>query len=218
MIDVEQRWIDVCTTFGAVGAPTAAAWQSIADAYGETSRRYHTLDHIQALLALSDLHCGTIVNPVVFDLAIILHDVVYDPRRTDNELASALWARRQLTDLGLAADAVGEVAHFIEVSRHREEDLATVDPDSDLARFLDFDLAVLAAPADDYAAYATAIRAEYATFPDEVFRPGRAKVLNAFLQRPRIYVSQHGRETWEVAARNNLEAECRCLTGATPRT
>lgn len=214
MIDVERRWTELCTSIAAVPETTRAVWLDIAAAYGAHGRYYHTLSHIAALLELSERDASAIADRRAFDFAIILHDVVYEPRGGDNEEASAAWARNRLSRLGADAELIDAVEVLIEMSRHRAEEVAEVEPESDLARFLDFDLSVLAAPPPVYAAYAAAIRKEYGLFPDLLYNPGRARVLRGFLQRPHLYCSTSARAAWEAAARQNLASEIRSLTGS----
>ncbi len=58
-------------------------------------------------------------------------------------------------------------------------------------------------------AYAQAIRQEYAAVPDELYRPGRRRVLEGFLARPQIYLTERLRALWEAPARANLsERDC----------
>ena len=57
----------------------------------------------------------------------------------------------------------------------------------------DADLAILAAPADHYAAYSTAVRAEYAYLPQQTFADGRTTILQAFLDAPAVYRTPHAR-------------------------
>ena len=80
-----------------------------------------------------------------------------------------------------------------------------------MALLVDLDLAILAAPAERYAAYAAAIRREYAHVPEDQFRAGRAAVLAGFLARPRLYASPALAARWEAPARANLAAECAAL-------
>ena len=82
--------------------------------------------------------------------------------------------------------------------------IADADSDPDLALLLDLDLSILAAERATYAAYAEAIRREYAIVPDIIYRPGRRRVLAEFLARPRIYATPHLFDAWEAAARANL--------------
>ena len=68
-------------------------------------------------------------------------------------------------------------------------------------------LAILGAPAEVYAAYARAVRAEYAHVPDAAFAVGRGAVLTALLDRPQLFRTPRGARLWEAAARANLAAE-----------
>jgi predicted metal-dependent HD superfamily phosphohydrolase len=76
---------------------------------------------------------------------------------------------------------------------------------------LDLDLAVLGAAPPVYAAYAAAIRREYAAVPEAIWRLGRAGVLDRFLARPRLYQTRLFQERLEGAARINLAAEADAL-------
>jgi predicted metal-dependent HD superfamily phosphohydrolase len=69
---------------------------------------------------------------------------------------------------------------------------------------LDIDLAILAADPAEFDEYERAIRAEYAWVPDENYRAARAKILQSFLDRERIYRTAPfaGRE---ARARANIE-------------
>jgi predicted metal-dependent HD superfamily phosphohydrolase len=70
----------------------------------------------------------------------------------------------------------------------------------------DADLSVLGAPALRYRQYADTVREEYASVPDDVFRPARAQVLAALLDGP-IFHTAPGRERWEEQARRNVGEE-----------
>ena len=212
MIASERMWHELSATLQAAGSASAKLWSELVAAYAEPWRHYHTMDHIGALLALRRQHAGLFRNQVAVDLAIFLHDVVYEPRRSDNEAASAAWARSRLPALACSPDLVDMVACAIEMSRHDAASLAAVDPASDLALFLDLDLSILAADAPIYTAYTQAIRHEYAIYPDLIYRPGRAKVLHGFLARPAIYCSPPFRAAWEARARTNIAAEIQALT------
>lgn len=212
MADAEDLWLGLCSGAGCDRSSAAGVWALIAVAYAEPHRHYHTLDHIRALLALRAAHAAAFAEPDVADLAILLHDIVYDPMRQDNEAASAAWARAHLAQLGFSAATVETVSYFIELSRHDADGAAGIDPSSDLALFLDLDLSVLAAEPPVYREYALAIRREYAVYPDVLYRPGRARVLDRFLERSAIYQSERLRADWEQRARLNIETELRGLS------
>jgi predicted metal-dependent HD superfamily phosphohydrolase len=186
--------------------------EDLVQAYGEPHRHYHTVDHIGSLLALLDLHGCRAADPDALRLAILFHDVVYDPARHDNEEASAAVAADRLTRLGFSEALVAKVARYIVATRHDKPDEAVGD--GDLALLLDLDLSVLAAAPGAYRAYADAVRREYAFLPDDLYRAGRRRVLAGFLARGRIYLTEPLRALWEEPARVNLAAESAALVEA----
>lgn len=188
----------------------------IVRAYGAEGRHYHDLAHVAALLALAEAEAALIEDRRAVDLAIFFHDAVYDARTPkDNERASADLARTRLGELGLAAETCARVGQLVEATAHLSGDarLATA-ADGDLARFVDIDLAILAAPADDYDRYAAAIRREYAHVGEADWRRGRARVLQSFLDRERIYACADHHGAWEGAARANVAREAGQLESA----
>ena len=78
--------------------------------------------------------------------------------------------------------------------------------DGNGAVLCDADLAVLAAPAESYAAYASAVRAEYGHLSDEEFTTGRIAVLGHLLALPVLYRTPAAR-AWTEPARANMGAE-----------
>jgi predicted metal-dependent HD superfamily phosphohydrolase len=202
---VERCWDGVTLRQGCAGPAAAAVLGDLVQTYGEPHRHYHTLGHIGALLALLDRHGRGAADPDALRLAILFHDVVYDPTRHDNEQASAAVATERLTRLGFPAALVAKVAHCIIATRHDRP--AEAMGDADLALLLDLDLSILAAAPGDYRAYAGAVRREYAFVPEHLYRPGRRRILEGFLARERIYLTEPLRALWEEPARANLGAE-----------
>jgi predicted metal-dependent HD superfamily phosphohydrolase len=174
-------------------------------AYDEPHRHYHTIEHIGALLDLESRYASAAADREALRLAILFHDIVYDPTRDDNEEASARLAAERLARLGFPPETVAKVARFIRATRHDSVSEEPVEPD--LALLLDLDLGVLAAPPSAYRAYAEAVRREYAFVPDPVYRAGRRRVLEGLLARERIYRTPELHALWEEPARANLAAE-----------
>jgi predicted metal-dependent HD superfamily phosphohydrolase len=174
----------------------------------ERHRRYHTAGHVLAVVHhVDDLAA---VEPVD-DLGAIIaaawfHDAVYEPQSPANERASARLARRDLIKLGWSSERADTVSTMIEGTSHH------TDPaDIDTAVLFDADLAILGAAPDTYSAYVADVRAEYAHMDDESWLSGRADVLDAFLDRDRIYATATGFDRWESAARSNIAAEREAL-------
>ena len=163
---------------------------------------YHDLVHLGEVLdRLAEL-AGSVDYPrVPVLLAAWFHDAVYDGER-DAEERSAAWAEQVLPAYVDPATAT-EVARLVRMTE-------THDPaDDDLAGCVlsDADLAILAAPAERYAAYTATVRAEYASVPDDAFRAGRDAILADLLAKPHLFHTAHAREQWEDRARANVSAE-----------
>jgi len=202
---VRRCWSALASRRGWAGPAAAAVLEEILVAYGEPHRHYHTLDHIAALLALLDRHGKGVAQHDVLMLAIVFHDAVYDPARNDNEEASSALAAMRLATLGLPRDLTGVVSRYILATKHGRG--AAASDDTGLALLLDLDLSILGAAPAEYRAYAQAIRREHAFVPDQLYRPGRRRVLEGFVARERIYLTGRLSELWERPARANLTGE-----------
>lgn len=204
---LRRRWIRLLPV-GADPAVALAVHDGLVSAYAQHGRHYHTLAHIDQLLAMADAEARHFVDFRTVELAIHFHDAVYEIGRTDNETASADFAARSLQALGIPDAIRRKVRAMIEATAHIDETAAVTDPD--LARFLDLDLSILATDPADYDSYAAAIRLEYAVYPDTAYRAGRAKVLTAFLERARLFRCDDHHVAWDTRARANIQRE---LTG-----
>jgi len=77
----------------------------------------------------------------------------------------------------------------------------------DFKLFLDFDLEVLGRERKEYVRYAKQIRKEYSQFDDQLFGWGRKPVLETFLGRERLFLSDVFFERCEDRAKENLKWE-----------
>lgn len=191
-----------------IPAPLLAELQA---RHAEPQRHYHTWAHIEALLGWFGQRRADLTDPVAVELAILFHDVVYDPTRTDNEAESA----RLLKDAdlpGLNDTVRARAVRMIEATaRHQIPDGLDALDRGDMAEFLDMDLSILGARPDVFDAYEDAIRREYAFVPQPLYREARRGILQRFLERPSLYFSDWGRATFEARARENLAASITAL-------
>lgn len=197
---------------------TAASWQrlwgelgaqvvsgglmnQLVAAYSERHRHYHTLQHLRECLAHFDAAASLARRPAEVELALWFHDAVYDPLRDDNEERSADWAR----DSVLAAGCTPELAERIALLVTATKTHVARDDDLDAALLLDIDLTILGAAPARFDEYERQVRAEFAHVPQDAFDAGRARILQSFLERPRIYLTGAYRDALETAARDNLQ-------------
>ncbi len=180
--------------------------------WSESHRHYHTRDHLAAVLSVVDRYADRAADADAVRLAAWFHDAVYDPRRLDNEEASAVLAEAVLPDLVVAPERVSEVARLVRLT-------ASHDPlpsDHNGGLLTDADLSILAADEEVYRAYTVAVRHEYAHVPDAAFAAGRAAVLLNLLSLPSLFHTPVLKEHWEERARHNLTSELDALRNNPP--
>ena len=180
--------------------------------YAEPQRRYHTWAHIEALLGWFALRRDHLHDPAAVQLAILFHDAVYDPARSDNEAQSAQLLRdADLPDV--SDDARLRAVRMIEATAaHGLADNLDENDRSDMAEFLDMDLSILGVAPAVFDGYERAIRDEYAFVPEALFRAARRGILERFLERPTLYFSDWGHERFEARARSNIAASIAALS------
>jgi predicted metal-dependent HD superfamily phosphohydrolase len=171
--------------------------------YNQPHRRYHNTEHIRRVLAAITLLDPDPTYQLELELAAWFHDAIYAPGRGDNEERSAFLAKDTLELVG-ASPAVGaEVARLVLLTAQHNPD--PVDGAGSV--LCDADLSILGSAPDDYTAYAVAIRDEYSLIPNDVFRSGRAQILQQLLARPNLFHTTIGQARWESIARANLQQE-----------
>jgi predicted metal-dependent HD superfamily phosphohydrolase len=198
-------WRDLTHRQACTGPVAQAVLDELVRAYSERHRHYHTIEHVASLLRLLDEHGQGVLDRNAVALAILFHDVVYDPARHDNEQASADLAGERLAPLGFPDQLIAKVKGYILATQHGQS--APTINDADLALLLDLDLSILAAAPAAYRAYAQAIRREYAYIPGVLYRLGRRRILEGFLARERIYRTDQLHALWEEPARANIGGE-----------
>ncbi|MEV0807007.1 metal-dependent phosphohydrolase [Micromonospora sp. NPDC050200] len=210
MTELIDRWRSAARAAGAPDGPAlTGAGAELLARWREPLRRYHTVRHLTAVLDVVDAYAELADRPDLVRLAAWCHDAVYDPRAAGdaNERDSAALAGTLLAGLRLPAAAVAEVRRLVLLTAGH----ATAAGDRDGALLCDADLAVLAAPPEEYDAYAAAVRAEYAHVPEPDFRAGRARVLDALLALPALYRLPPLAARWTDRAHANLTRELTTL-------
>jgi predicted metal-dependent HD superfamily phosphohydrolase len=176
--------------------------------YAEPGRHYHDERHLeeceQRLDAVPDLGEA---EQRLLRWALLWHDAVYDPQRSDNEERSAELARLDLAACGVDEDAAAEVARLILLTKgHRVRADDRVG-----ALMVSIDLAILGSDPLRYREYSNDVRNEYAHVPEDAWRAGRAAVLQSLMADGPIFADPIFRASLEDQARTNMEAELRVL-------
>src|SRR5262245_13608393 len=194
---LHAQWSRLTSQYTSNLSAIESSFNSIVEHYSAVDRAYHNLSHIQSLLSLNESLADKIQNRDSVYFAIWFHDVIYDTKRSDNEEKSAEFAAEAMAGLGVHEQTIAIVQEMILATKsHR-----VANPTWDMKAFLDLDTSILGAPEDVYKEYSDAIRKEYSWVPDVLYRKGRAKVLNDFLESDRIYYTDEIGTRYELQAR-----------------
>ena len=202
-----EAWSALWRSLGARSDPRPLHGE-IRRAYAEPHRHYHTLEHVAHALALFDGARARVRDADAAELALWLHDLVYDPRAGDNEARSAAHGARILGEGGVPPGVAARVTDLIMATRH-----AGPPEDPDAQYVVDADLSILGATPAEFDRYERQVRLEYAFRSDDEWREGRARLLRAFLDRPRIFLTGEFARL-ESPARANLERSLRRLAAS----
>ncbi len=210
---LRERWETLLFLCKARREMQMIAFEHLVTAYSEPHRHYHNLEHICEMLDLlipGPFTGGGLGSPTGQDvemnnveLAAWFHDLVYDPRSSDNECRSADVARRIMLNLGLSESRIVRVCDLILMTKDHQA------PRDDFFAefFLDVDLGILGTCAERYAEYVRAIRLEYAHIADRDFFIARRSIMKGLLARSSIYLDPEIHLRLESLARANIAAE-----------
>jgi predicted metal-dependent HD superfamily phosphohydrolase len=208
MHQLQYEWEKLLEALGIEQTKAETTFTTLVHMYSSPGRVYHILEHIQAMLAWIDRLRDNALDLPTLQLACWFHDSIYDPSARDNEEQSATYAQRVLSDFALPPTTIAAVSQMIlNTKTHWTEESNT-----DCHILLDADLAILGAPVLDYDSYAQAIRQEYSWIAEASYKTGRRQVLQAFLQRKRIYWTELVYSSLEGKARENIQREIALLS------
>lgn len=201
----KNKWLKLALKYTDNQELANAIYNEIQDSYSSSGRYYHTLEHIDKLLAVFEEFKDKIGEKDAVEFAIWYHDIIYVPGRTDNETESARLAEKRMRELGIEAERISKTVQLIEATKtHR----LTAEVDNfDGQFFLDADLSILGADWENYLAYAKDIRKEFSFVDKDAYAAGRGAVIQEFLRRERIYLTDELSQKLEGQARENIRRE-----------
>ncbi|TCM60479.1 putative metal-dependent HD superfamily phosphohydrolase [Acinetobacter calcoaceticus] len=194
----EHYWLQFQQHYQLDAVHGQVVYAGLVQAYSETQRAYHSMQHIVECLDLLAQVLDQLEDPFAVQLAIWFHDAVYDPQATDNEQQSAVLMQQQCQPW-LSPQQSQKIAAWIEATQHHQP-----SKDNDLNYLLDIDLAILGSSASRFAEYELQIREEYSWVAAEVYAQKRAAVLQHFYQMQPLYQTEYFSTQLEQRAKANL--------------
>lgn len=193
-----NRWRHAWAGLGIESAPDQVFNELLAR-YREAHRAYHRREHLEECLVLLDEVWSQCHHPEEVAIALWFHDAIYEPRRSDNEAASAKWLAKVGDAMGVEAQSIERMHAFVMATRHA----ASVEQ-TDAQILVDIDLSILGASPERFDAYEAQIRREYRWVPSVIYRAKRADVLKGFLGRSAVYATPLFQDRFEERARANI--------------
>lgn len=204
---MKQSFFDLCRKYSQDQELITRLWNEIEKNYSGSERHYHSLKHLSNMLGHLE-SCREFISAwdaVLF--ALYYHDIIYLASSKENEEQSASTAMNCLGKLNVAQPQLSLVNELILATKSHQS-----SSNNDINLFTDADLSILGSSHADYDEYAANVRKEYDIYPDLVYRPGRKKVLEHFLNMPAIFKTAFFAERLESKARENLSRELATLS------
>jgi predicted metal-dependent HD superfamily phosphohydrolase len=168
-------------------------------AYREPHRRYHTLAHIEHCMIMFEQCKPLIAVPDALEIAIWMHDVIFEAGRRDNEAKSAeLYL--ELSDGAHPEEIRQLIKRLIMATVHNGNSLE----DADSMYMVDIDLSSFALPWDEFLRDSLDLRAENPQLNDADYQLNQTGFQRRLLARPRFFQSDFFFERYERQARSNL--------------
>jgi len=183
-------------------------WADLKDLYDKINlNAYHNVNHmmdcILKLDSIEEILYGKI-NESLFEIAILYHDCIYVPGRTDNEIKSSIIATKMMKCFGFEKSEIKYVTNLI---------IGNVD---DMAYeyniFRDIDYSILGEHSFTYNEYRKSIEAEFLsiyTYQDYI--AGRLKFLVDIMNGIKIFKTSILGNVFEYRAKINIAEEIEFL-------
>jgi predicted metal-dependent HD superfamily phosphohydrolase len=179
--------------------------KEILTAYTAKKRYYHNVTHIEHLLSQTQVFENQLKDSDTVYFAVLFHDIVYDATKNNNEERSAVLAKRMMQKANIEVGKIQKVYDYILATKKHQP----VPHDADLQFLLDIDLSILASEPAHYQEYVKQIRKEYSIYPDFMYKSGRKKAMQSFLEREQIFYFYD--QSYEQRARENIGNEISTL-------
>ncbi|HOW37212.1 MAG TPA: nucleoside 2-deoxyribosyltransferase [Candidatus Pacearchaeota archaeon] len=168
--------------------------------YSEPHRFYHNFSHLKNCLNELDSVRLLAKNPDLIEFAIWYHDAIYDSKSEENEEKSAKLSRKTCFEAHLPRAFANGARELILATK---QDHIPQGIDSKLV--MDIDLSILGKEPKQFEEYERNIRKEYSWVSENQFKQRRSEILQKFLNRDSVYLTDFFRKKYESQAQANLQ-------------
>lgn len=210
-IELHKAWHSLVSSFTNDNNLINSMFNAIEIYYSQPHRFYHTLQHIKTMIAAARYYFDTshqlVSDVAAFWFALWYHDIIYEPKITDNELQSALFAKKALKTLHIDNRIADRVYKLIIATKHTKPVSNKNENHATENLLLDCDLIILGSSRIVYNQYAQAVRKEYQFVPAPIYNKKRAAILTFFLQGDTIFNTSFFEDKFGKQAKENMKYE-----------
>ncbi|ROH98189.1 HD domain-containing protein [Chryseobacterium daecheongense] len=201
-MDLKERFLQNCLKFSENRDLIENLWLKIEKKHSEKGRFYHNLDHLENMFLELEAVKDQILNYTAITFSVFYHDIIYDATSRANEEKSAEFAVSRLEELNTDQAIIKEVFEQILATKTHQ-----ISNHHDTNYLLDADLSILGKDPETYMDYTKKIRKEYSFYPNLLYKPGRKKVLQHFLELESIFKTDYFKSKYEKQAKENIQSE-----------
>jgi predicted metal-dependent HD superfamily phosphohydrolase len=167
---LKETFIELLKNYADNDYLTNELWTEIEKNYSGKKRHYHSLQHLESLLAQLTEVKGEIQNWATILFTLYYHDIIYNSLKSNNEKKSAELAEKRMKQVSVSNPAIELCKKQIVATKSH-----TLSPDSDTNYFTDADLSILGQAPETYSLYCKNVRKEYSIYPDLIYNTRRKK-------------------------------------------
>lgn len=201
-MQLRERFLQNCLLYTLDRHLIEGFWTEIEKRYTGKGRYYHNLQHLENMFSELDKVKDEIENYQITSFSVFYHDVIYNASSKSNEEKSARFAEKDLQLIGTAPEFIEKISQQIMATKFHQK-----SGDNDTNYLVDADLSILGQKPKQYNGYTQKVRKEYSIYPDFLYKPGRKKVLQHFLESENIFKTEYFKEKYEQQARRNILSE-----------
>lgn len=205
-MNMEKIFTDIAKKYSDDNSLIKKLWVEIEESYSTNNRFYHNLTHIRNIISELSLVKEKINDWNTILFSAFYHDIVYDVKSPSNEEDSAEFAQTRLLQISYPSDKINLcISQILATKGHSLSD------NTDTNYFVDADLSILGKEWKFYSVYCQQVRQEYSIYSDSLYKQGRTKVLESFLSKDRLYMTDYFFQAYEEKARYNIAKEIDAL-------
>ena len=183
-------------------------WDILTTHYSESSRFYHTKQHILDCLQHYEDIKKYLTSSDAVQMSIWFHDIIYDIKATDNEEKSAAFFAQIAKNI-LSREFIDTVKELIISTKHKKP-----PPNCDQAFLVDIDLSSFGSTWEKFIQDGEKLRKEAPHLTEKQFNDNKISFFQMLLSRKKIFFTDYFHDRYELVAHKNIALQTQKILNA----